>query len=244
MPRRGYASPRWALGLLWWALGGCATTMTTLDTESREALRSADLLFLDLDCEACDAIARVTQQQLGVSGPSLSHVGMVAEHAGHLVVLEAWPEPTPGAVRRTELATFVGRVKGGAEKTRGYYRLRLPERHQGVAQRALGQLEQLLGQPYDDAFLPDNGRFYCSELIYEAFRRAQRGVPLFTLLPMTFGATGSPERAVWERYYATLGLPVPEGKPGLSPLGIYLAARRLGARPPGAAATSAGATSP
>lgn len=218
--------------------------MATPNTDKQEALRSGDLLFLDLDCEACDAIARVTQKQLGVAGPSLSHVGIVAEHTGRLVVLEAWPEPAPGAVRRTELATFLGRVKGGAEKARGYYRLSLPERLRGVVQRALGQLETLLGQPYDDAFLPDNGRFYCSELIYEAFRRAQDGVALFTLLPMTFGATGSPERATWERYYAKLGLPVPEGKPGLSPLGIYLAARRLGARPPHTGATSAGATSP
>ena len=76
---------------------------------------------------------------------------------------------------------------------------------------------KLLGAPYDQFFLPDNDRFYCSELVWECFRDSA-GKPLFELAPMTFRKPGSSEpMAIWKNYYAKLGVPIPEGVTGCNP---------------------------
>ncbi len=175
-------------------------------------LASGDLLFLDLDCgELCDAIEEVTLEQLGVPGPRLSHVGIVeVERAsGAASLLEAWPP----RVVRTPLAAALARARSGG-------RYPVP----ALDERAAEAARRRLGIPYDDDFLAGNGRLYCSELVHEATGR-------FRPRPMVFGRPGSPARATWERHFRGRGRPVPEGEPGLSPLGIYLEARAL----PGAA---------
>ena len=48
---------------------------------------------------------------------------------------------------------FVGRLKRK-------YRKYIPENHFSLQQ---------VGVPYDDEYLYDNGKYYCSELIYDAF---------------------------------------------------------------------------
>jgi hypothetical protein len=76
---------------------------------------------------------------------------------------------------------------------------------------------KLLGVPCDQFFLPDKDRFYCSELVWECFRDSA-GKPLFELAPMTFRKPGSSEpMAIWQNYYAKLGLPIPEGVTGCNP---------------------------
>jgi hypothetical protein len=39
---------------------------------------------------------------------------------------------------------------------------------------------------------------------------------------MTFGKAKTKEYAVWKKYFDELHTPVPEGQPGISPLGIWL----------------------
>ncbi|MES2778655.1 MAG: YiiX/YebB-like N1pC/P60 family cysteine hydrolase, partial [Bacteroidota bacterium] len=80
---------------------------------------------------------------------------------------------------------------------------------------------QQLGKPYDDPFLYDNGKYYCSELIYDAFAFANNGKPFFQLEPMTFKQPNSTSYfPVWIEYYQKLNIPIPEGKPGINPGGI------------------------
>jgi hypothetical protein len=85
---------------------------------------------------------------------------------------------------------------------------------------AIQRARKLIGAPYDQFFLPDNGSYYCSELVWECFRDSA-GKPLFELAPMTFKEPNSNEpMAVWKDYYAKLGVPVPEGVPGCNPGGL------------------------
>jgi len=77
------------------------------------------------------------------------------------------------------------------------------------------------GVPYDDEFLYDNKKYYCSELIYDAFRKANKGKDFFVLEPMTFKQPGSDIFfPVWIEYYKKLGIPIPESEPGINPGGI------------------------
>jgi len=174
--------------------------------------REGDLLFQDLDSgPLCKAIERVTK---GYAGWNLSHVGIVgrAEGAPPLVI-----EAMPGGVRATLLSDFLVRSRDADGRPKVVVgRLRLG--HRRLAARAVDAATGLLGKPYDDVFAIGNDRYYCSELIYEALRIVNGGEPLFDLAPMTFKdpATGATD-PVWADYFQKLGIPIPEGKPGINP---------------------------
>lgn len=74
---------------------------------------------------------------------------------------------------------------------------------------------------YDDEFIYDNGKYYCSELIYDIFKEANNGVPVFELEPMTFKSIKSKEYfPVWVDYYKKLNFPIPQDSLGINPAGI------------------------
>ena len=81
---------------------------------------------------------------------------------------------------------------------------------------AVERAYERLGQEYDWHFLPDNGKLYCSELIYECYREAD-GSPLFPAAPMNFRDSEGRMPAFWTELFDKLGEPVPEGVPGTNP---------------------------
>lgn len=177
--------------------------------------RPGDLLFQDLDCgPLCDAIEKVTT---GYQGANFSHVGIVARgDGGSFVVIEA----VSNGVVSTSLQTYLSRsldAEGRPKVVVG----RLKEPYHHLIPSALDEAVALKGKPYDKVFAIDNEGYYCSELIYEIFLRANGNSPVFNLQLMTFKDpdTGEP-LAVWEDYFAKLSVPVPEGKPGINPGGI------------------------
>ncbi len=177
------------------------------------ALEPGDLLFQDLDgSPLCEAIEKVTD---GVDGADFSHVGMVTEVDDEILVIEA----VSAGVVETPLEDFLARSKdddGGSRVLVG----RLDEEYRRFIPDAVAVARSFLGRPYDYPFEMGNDAFYCSELVYEAFRQAA-GEPLFELAPMTFNDpdTGEPFPA-WVDYYRERGVPIPEGEPGLNPGGM------------------------
>jgi hypothetical protein len=77
---------------------------------------------------------------------------------------------------------------------------------------------QLVGSKYDGLFDASDDDYYCSELLYEVFKRSNKDMPLFKLAPMTFidPATGA-VFPIWQQYFDRLGVPVPEGQLGINP---------------------------
>lgn len=177
--------------------------------------RPGDLLFQDLDCgPLCDAIEDVTT---GYRGARLSHVGLAAEdEAGRIVVIEAVSK----GVVATELQAFLDRATDPDGRPRVIVgRLRRPHRH--LIPAGIQEAVTLKGKPYDRRFAAGNDEYYCSELVYEVFRRANGGRALFPLEPMTFQDPRTRRtQPAWERYFAELGVAVPEGEPGINPGGI------------------------
>lgn len=176
---------------------------------SAQNYQTGDLLFQNLDCgELCEAIEAVTR---GYEDEKFSHIGLVYVHNDSVFVIEA----IGNDVHLTWIVDFLERsdnpvVQG---KLKPEYRKLVPK----AVQFALDQQ----GTPYDEPFLYNNGKYYCSELIYDAFAFANNGKPFFTLEPMTFKKPGSEEYfPVWVDYYKKLNMPVPEGKPGINPGGI------------------------
>jgi hypothetical protein len=179
------------------------------------ALQEGDLLFQDLDCgPLCDAIEKVTT---GYRGAGFSHVGIAAKDAdGSFVVIES----SSSGVTSTPLQTFLnssldtqGRPKVVVGRLKPVFRRLIP--------LAIKEAVALKGNPYDRVFAINNDSFYCSELIYEIFLRANNDRPVFALQPMTFKDldTGTTLPA-WEQYFSELGVSVPEGEPGINPGGI------------------------
>ena len=174
-----------------------------------------DLLFQDSDCGPfCDAIEKVTQ---GYQGANLSHIGMVISlDDNRLKVIEA----TTDGVIITDLNTFMNRSFDAEGKSKVIVG-RLKAEHQALIPAAVEHAKSLLGKSYDHIFDVENDTYYCSELVHDAYRKANKGKAIFQLYPMTFVDPDTEATfGLWADYYQELGESIPEGKPGLNPGGI------------------------
>ena len=174
-------------------------------------LQEGDLLFQDLDCgPLCEAIEAVTE---GVDGKDFSHCAMVVRVNDNLMAVEA----IGNAVQLTSLEAFFARSKD----TRSIERItvaRLKKEYRNLVPAASSYALEQIGQPYDHKFLLDNGAWYCSELLYEAFKSASGDNDFFELSPMTYKDPDSDAFfPAWIDYYQKLKAEIPEGKPGLNP---------------------------
>lgn len=191
---------------------GCATRNSTIHSFM---LQPGDLLFQDLDAgPLCVAIEKVT---VGVNCGNFSHAGMVTRSGEDGV----WIVEAVGAgVVETSLDAFLARSKDSQGRPKVVVgRLKSP--FDSLIPLAIEQATLRIGKPYDGVYTMEQDAFYCSELLYTCFREANGGREVFLLFPMTFNDpdTGQPFPA-WVNYYENLGVPIPEGEPGLNPGGI------------------------
>ena len=67
---------------------------------------------------------------------------------------------------------------------------------------------------YDEVFIMNNDSYYCSELIYDAFKEDT----VFQLYPMTFLHPNTNDTLkVWKDYYLKLGEKIPQNQLGINP---------------------------
>lgn len=186
----------------------CGNKTVPQNTATTYSLLPGDILFQDLDCgPACDAIERVTE---GVGGRDFSHCGIVCIVDGRLKVIEAY-----GKVQATDIDTFLHRSSDSA----GRPKVLAGRVKDSTLARISAQLSlSFIGQPYDDTFKLDNGAWYCSELVYEVYKQANRGIPYFSLNAMTFKEPGTDSfMPYWQGYYNDMGVPIPQGDSGINP---------------------------
>ena len=174
-----------------------------LGTLPATAQQSGDLLFVRSQTSAFE-------KAIGASTGEYTHVAIVERDAeGRIWVIEA---TTGTGVDRVSLETWKASQKGIFDR----YSLIVPFDTADVIARA----KAFLGQPYDDAFLPGNGRIYCSELVYEAYRGQDTASHLFEAQPMNFRDNRGRLPLYWKRHFRRLGIPVPEGVPGTNPTSL------------------------
>lgn len=181
---------------------------------NRAELKNGDLIFQDMDCgPMCDAIEAVTE---GFKGNDFSHMGMVVHLNDSIFIVEAIG---PGVI-----ITPIERVLARAKKQ--HWVGRLKARYQHLIPQAVGYALLCKGMLYDNAFIYDNGKYYCSELIYDAFKHANDGKPFFQLFPMTYKVPNSNDfYPVWKQHFEKLNVTIPEGLPGCNPGGLSLSGK-------------------
>ena len=190
----------------------CCTIVPSCNhSHQTEGLQEGDLFFQNLDCgELCDAIETVTE---GVDDKNFSHCAMVVNINDKLKVIEAIGEK----VQVNSLQYFFAR-SGDTSKIENITVGRVKHQHENLISKATTNAKQLIEQPYDNAFLLNNEKWYRSELIYEVFKQANYKNNFFVLEPMTFK---SPQKnaffPAWERYYKAMGKEIPEGQTGINP---------------------------
>jgi hypothetical protein len=177
-------------------------------------LQVGDLLFQNLNCGAlCDAIETVTT---GVDGKSFSHCAIVVKQNDTLKVVEA----IGGNVQINSLHNFFKR-SGDTDNIKNITIGRVKQMGAISTANAASYAIKQVGQPYDDEFIMNNGKWYCSELLYEAFKNANNQKEVFLLAPMTFKDPKTKAFfPAWIDYYKALNKPIPEGELGLNPGGI------------------------
>lgn len=191
----------------------CKPSPQKVSANTEFEYQNGDLVFQDADCGSfCEAIEKVTQSY---GGKRFSHVGLIKIEDTSVYVLEAVGK----GVLKTPLSVFL--QKSLDEKGKPKVMVGRPvQALQQFIPKAIESAESRLGKPYDEVFDIQNDSYYCSELIYFAFKEAS-GEEIFKLEPMTFCDPATKKTfGVWEEYYKSLGQPIPEGQPGLNPGGI------------------------
>jgi hypothetical protein len=178
------------------------------------SFQEGDLLFQDSDCGPfCIAIEKVTT---GYNGARLSHVGMVVEEEDGTYVIEAIGK----GVVLTPIDSFLLRSldENGLPKVLVG---RLHDDFKHLIPAATEHMKNKLSKFYDSVFDITNDAYYCSELIYEGFKVANKNEDVFKLFPMTFKDPDTNEMFdIWVEYFKDLSVEIPEGELGLNPGGI------------------------
>ena len=175
----------------------------TLISSATQLLRCGDLIFVAEDNgEFSRAISLAT-----VNNDSISfvHVGIInIDIDGQIKVIEASPK---FGVHEINLEDFLRDSPLIVVK-----RLKKNFSPQVVVENALKHLNE----PYDWWYLPDNGKMYCSELVYESFMDAE-GKKIFKSKPISFRDKDGQVPQFWIDLFSKLEVDIPEGVEGTNP---------------------------
>lgn len=170
-------------------------------------LKTGDLLFqAGKTSDMSRAITAATEKNGRID---YSHVGIALHSPGADSVLEA----TGSGVRIVPLRDFLDR-SARIDGRPAVVAMRLRDTTGTAA--SVARARSYLGLPYDWSYLPDNGKLYCSELVWESYRTCD-GERLFPARPMNFRAADGSMPSFWTELFAELGEPIPEGVPGTNP---------------------------
>jgi hypothetical protein len=178
--------------------------------------QTGDLVFTQIG-DPDNAISAVTS---GWKDARVNHMGVVIASENSHHVLEAY---VPG-VQLTKLEDHLKRSEWKGNKRFLVGRLKSAWQHLVPEAVAYGQKQRAV--PYDNYYLTDPGKLYCSELVVDMFRHANDGKEFFPETPMSFKdpVTGAIHKA-WADYYHFWGMEVPQGEPGSNPGDISRDAR-------------------
>ena len=170
--------------------------------------KTGDLVFVaGIDANAMDHAI------MGSTG-AMVHVGIIDVERDSVFVIDVAPQT--GVSRRT-FEQFAEAQKYGNNEEPAMTVMRLKNRR-GV-KSFVAKAKTLCGADYDFTFLPDNGLYYCSELVHDCYVR--NGKPVFDAYPMNFRNADGEYDAFWVNLFASEGLEIPQGVLGTNPDALF-----------------------
>jgi len=191
-----------------------------------EPVFSGDLIFVEgistsIRPECCQdtlgirAECRPSMDQaiMGSTG-AMVHVGIIEGRNDSLFVIDAAPKT---GVSRRELNEFLEAQRDEEGRMPNIKIMQLKD--QRGAMDFVAKAKMLVGAEYDFTFLPDNGKYYCSELVYECYQR--NGKPIFEAAPMNFRNADGEFDSYWVELFERQGMEIPQGVLGTNPNDLY-----------------------
>jgi hypothetical protein len=175
------------------------------------SIKSGDIVFRGaISSDLSEAINEVTQTS---NATNYTHIGLCDVVDGKVIVYHA--DLGKGVVSEP-IALFLR-----SEDTVSYHvdLYRIKNRPTKQIEKAVSLAKSLVGNPYNTTYILEDKGFYCSEYIYELFKRDS----VFKLEPMTFKNPETNEfHEGWIKHYENLGIDIPEGKLGCNPNGMAI----------------------
>jgi uncharacterized protein YycO len=155
-----------------------------------------------------EAINDVTQTS---KSTNYTHIGICDIVNGEVIVYHS--DLGKGVVKES-LELFIN-SKDSISYNVDLYRIKKLESKQ--IENAISKAKTLVGNPYNTTYLIEDKGYYCSEYIYEIFKKDS----VFELEPMTFkNSKTNTFHKGWIDHYRNLGIAIPEGKLGCNPNGM------------------------
>ena len=165
--------------------------------------QDCDLIFQI--AEATDFSKAITDATAHHDDIKFDHVGLIFTENGCTKVLEA---SAKNGVSEITLEEFIKSLPSG-------YIIKRVNCNFSSAQ-IIENAKSHMGEPYDWSYLPDNGKMYCSELIYESFIDINKR-HIFHAHPMNFRNEKGEMPQFWTDLFNKLGEDIPEGVIGTNP---------------------------
>lgn len=178
-------------------------------TTCEKGLQNGDLIFESVGKSA--AAKAIDAATAHANEESFSHIAIIEVAKDGVYVIEAASE---NGVQRITLDEFLAEATHDESGNPAVTVMRLNRKYDTAA--FIANAKQYIGEPYDHYFMPDNGRMYCSELVYESYRD-KNGNPIFIARPMNFRAADGSMPEYWVELFESLGEPIPQGVLGTNP---------------------------
>lgn len=194
-----------------------ALTSCGAGVEKAREVRTGDLVFVGIPVdygEGADSMSEaIGAATAGDNEMNIIHVAILEVQNDSIWIIDATIKHN---VDRYPLDTFLRdfTLKDGSYPQFEVKRLKGCSSRD--AARYVENAKQFIGEPYDVAFLPDNGAKYCSELVRDSYL-CKDGTHIFGESPMNFLDSDGQMPAYWTKLFGSLGMPVPQGVRGTNP---------------------------
>lgn len=190
------------------------TNTPAAEPAAAESLKTGDLVFIGIPMDyslGSDSMDGAIAAATGDGELNLIHVAILEMDGDKPYIIDA---TLRHGVDRHPLDTMLKEftLKDGSYPTFIVKRMN----DNSLADEWISRAKSFCGQPYDKAFLPENGALYCSELVRDSYLGAD-GEYLFDEQPMNFLDSEGNMPVYWTQLFAILGQEVPQGLPGTNP---------------------------
>lgn len=185
--------------------------------QSADGIQTGDLLFVGLPAsdEPQEGMSSAIIQATGSGDISYFHAAILeVDDSSRVWVIDATPER---GVDRHPLDTLIKdfTLKDGTQPH--YEVMRLPDNRRAASW--VENAKTFIGEEYDQWFLPDNGKHYCTELVQDSYR--DFGTYLFKGKPMNFKDKDGNYPLYWKKLFESLGQEIPQGVLGTNPQDMH-----------------------